>query len=125
MSVQICRHILRHQRRERRERERLIAQRLFPDAAAMPIERAFRGDQCESEARADRDAIERRALGRKMLKQPKGSSFNVPALREVLNKLHPNEASQTSKIDHPKSPQSRLSSSFSWLAIAACILALN
>ena len=42
-----CPHasIRRHQRRQRGQRERLIAQRLLPDAAAMPVERALGRNQ--------------------------------------------------------------------------------
>lgn len=49
-QLRVCRHIGRNQGGQRGERERLIAQRFFPDAAAMPVEWALGGNQRNFEA---------------------------------------------------------------------------
>ena len=44
-QLQINGNFRRNQRRQRGQRQRLVAQRFFPDAAAMPVKRPFRGNQ--------------------------------------------------------------------------------
>jgi len=44
-------------RRQRGQRQRLVAQRLFPDAATMPVERAFRRTKTIFSFRSDMNFV--------------------------------------------------------------------
>ena len=49
-QAQVDRQFRRHEGRERGERERLVAQGLFPDTAAMAVKRALRRDHDDTQA---------------------------------------------------------------------------